>query len=346
MVNIKLEEGLKLTNKEVVSILKDDSRENMQNLSKAAFDICKKYYGDGIFIRGLIEYSNYCREDCYYCGIQRSNKNIKRFRLSFDEIINAVNFGYKLGFRTFVLQGGEDPALDDDFFIKIIKEIKKLYKESRITLSIGKRSFESLKMMKEAGADRFLLRHEAANKECFSKLHPESQSRDARIKMLYDLKKLGYATGSGFMIGAPFQRVEDLVEDIRFLQELEPEMIGVGPFIPHHDTIFKDFSPGDLNLSLRIVALLRIIFPKALIPSTTALNSIDQNGRILGIMYGANVAMPNLSPEKAKNNYQLYDNKANTNLESAEYIEALDREFRKIGKKIVIDVGDPIGGKQ
>lgn len=340
----KLKEGVTLSDNEIKWLLENDSSVILETLSNLAFSICQKYYGNSIYIRGLIEYSNYCKEDCYYCGIRKSNRNIKRFRLSKEEVLSAADYGYQLGFRTFVLQGGEDAALGDDYFLEIISILKEKYPETRITLSIGKRSFSSLERLKEAGADRFLLRQEAANQNLFSKLHPENQKGQDRLEMLYNLKKLGFTTGSGFMIGAPYQSIDNIIEDIRFLQDLQPHMIGVGPFIPHKDTIFKGQVYGDLNLSLKIVALLRILFPKALIPATTALNTIDDRGRILGILSGANVVMPNISPDIAKENYNLYNNKATSGLEAGAYIKELDKEFRKIGKKIEIAVGDPIGG--
>ena len=338
----KLQQGNELKEDELLAVLKNEDPEFMEELRKTAEEKLFSYYGNKVYIRGLVEYSNYCRENCCYCGIQRENKNIERFRLTKEEILSSVHKGYKLGFRTFVLQGGEDPFLTKEFFAEVIREIKSYYPETRITLSLGVKSFEELKAFKDAGADRFLLRHEAASEELFQKLHPKNQSFAKRKEALFHLKKLGFVTGTGFMIGAPFQTVEDIAADFNFIKELHPEMIGVGPFIPQKDTRYKDYAQGDLNLSLRIVALLRILFPKALIPSTTALNSIDKNGRILGLQYGANVIMPNLSPGFAKEKYKLYDHKAITDLESAEHIKLLEKEMEKIGRKIVVDTGDPI----
>lgn len=338
----KLHEGQELKDDELLAVLKNEDLVFMEELRKIAEEKLFSNYGNKVYIRGLVEYSNYCRENCCYCGIQRENKNIERFRLTKEEILSSVHKGYKLGFRTFVLQGGEDPFLTKEFFTEIIREIKNYYPETRITLSLGVKSFEELKAFKDAGADRFLLRHEAASEELFHKLHPDNQSFAKRKETLYSLKELGFVTGTGFMIGAPFQTAEDLVADFNFIKELQPEMIGVGPFIPQKDTKYKDYAQGDLNLSLRIVALLRILFPKALIPSTTALNSIDKKGRVLGLQYGANVIMPNLSPDFAKEKYKLYDHKAITDLESGEHIKQLQKEMEKIGRTIVIDTGDPI----
>lgn len=335
-----------LEREEIRFLLETHNKDIQEALRKKAWDLCQENYGDSIFIRGLVEFSNYCKQTCYYCGINGKNSEIQRFRLPVEEVLSACEYGYNKGFRTFVLQGGEDPSLEDDYFVSIIKSIKKSFPDTRITLSLGVRSYESLKKLKEAGADRYLLRHEAANEELFEKLHPKNQSFEERRKTLYHLKDLGFVVGSGFMIGAPFQTIENILEDFDFLQELQPQMIGVGPFIHHKDTIFHGEGNGDLELSLKVVSILRILFPQALIPSTTALNSIHPQGRILGMLHGANVVMPNLSPEKAKQNYSLYDNKAIQNLEAAAYIHELDEEFMKIGKKIKIDVGDPIDGKR
>ncbi|MDO5649103.1 MAG: [FeFe] hydrogenase H-cluster radical SAM maturase HydE [Gallicola sp.] len=338
----KLREEKSLTEEDIRSIIVTEEPLLMEELQRAAEKVVFRHYGNKVYIRGLIEYSNYCKESCHYCGIQRGNQNIERFRLRKEDILSSVHKGYKLGFRTFVLQGGEDPLLKEDYFTGVIREIKRIYPETRITLSLGVKNFEDLSAFKKAGADRFLLRHEAAEEELFRKLHPKNQDFKKRKEALFLLKRLGYVTGTGFMIGAPFQKPEDLLADFRFLKELEPEMIGVGPFIPQKDTIYRDFPQGDLKLTLRILALLRILFPKALIPSTTALNSIDERGRSLGILYGANVIMPNLSPDYAKENYKLYDNKAITALESAEHINKLQEEMRKIKREIVVDRGDPV----
>ncbi len=338
----KLRDEKSLTEEDIRSIIVTEEPILMEELQRAAEKVVFRYYGNKVYIRGLIEYSNYCKENCRYCGIQRGNQNLERFRLTKEEILSSVQKGYRLGFRTFVLQGGEDPLLKEDYFTSLIREIKERYPDTRITLSLGVKSFEDLSAFKKAGADRFLLRHEAAEEKLFRKLHPKNQDLNDRKEMLFLLKRLGYVTGTGFMIGAPFQKVEDLLADFHFLKELEPEMIGVGPFIPQKDTIYRDFPQGDLKLTLRILALLRILFPKALIPSTTALNSIDERGRSLGILYGANVIMPNLSPDYAKENYKLYDHKAITDLESAEHINKLQEEMRKIKREIVVDRGDPV----
>lgn len=333
-----------LKDEDILDLLYTEDPEIIELLRSVAEEVTLENYSDKIYIRGLVEISNYCREGCLYCGIGRGNKNLERYHLSPEEVISSAKLGYSIGFRTFVLQGGEDPALTDDYFLRVIGGIKDLFPETRITLSLGKKSKKTLKAFKEAGADRYLLRHETANPYLFARLHPKDQDLEGRVRVLYDLKELGYTVGSGFLIGAPFQKLEDFLYDFHFLDELQPDMIGVGPFIPQKDTIFSAFPQGDLLLTLKILSILRIKFPKALIPSTTALNSIDKEGRILGIRHGANVIMPNLSPKYARDNYKLYDHKAKTNLESYEGLSELNRTMNTINRRIVIDVGDPLGG--
>ena len=338
----KIEKNIELTDEEILYVLNSDDDELLEKLRRKAFEITEKHYSNNIYIRGLIEFSNYCKERCYYCGISADNKEVKRFRLSKEEILSAVDKGYNLGFRTFVLQGGEDIYFTDELFIEIIEKIKRKYSDTRITLSLGVKEKNSLIKFKEAGADRYLIRHETANTCLFSMLHPENQSLDRRIEMLKNLKEIGFVTGTGFLIGAPFSKLEDYLLDFKLIREIKTEMIGVGPFVPQDQTRFKDFPQGDLKLTLKIISLLRYMNPKALIPSTTALNTIDEKGRILGVLHGANVVMPNLSPDYAKENYKLYNKIAYNSLEAAEHINKLNEEFNKIGKKIVIDAGDPV----
>lgn len=338
----KIENKEWLGEEDLLAILYSNDKKLEKTLQEEAKALCEKYYGKNIYIRALIEYSNICRKNCYYCGIQAANTKVERYRLIEEEVLETIEKAYELGFRTFVLQGGEDPKLTDDYFLDILRKTKEKFPETRITLSIGDRSRESLKKMKEAGADRFLIRFETSSKELFRKLHPEDDSLEKRLSVLQDLRDLEYTVGTGFMIGSPGQEIKDLVKDLLLVQKMKPEMIGVGPFIPHKETRFKDFKEGDLGLSLKILSLLRIMNPKALIPSTTALNTIHEKGRILGILHGANVLMPNVSPEIAKENYNLYDSKKSTGLESGEFLESLDKELKKIGRQIVVDVGDPI----
>ena len=309
-------------------------------LAETADMVIKKIYGNTVYIRGLIEISNYCKNNCRYCGIRRDNKNVKRYRLSRGDILSCCREGYELGFRTFVMQGGEDPSFTDDEMCGIISEIKKNFPECAVTLSLGERSFESYKAMYDAGADRYLLRHEAVNEKLYSSLHPKSMSLENRKQCLFNLKKIGYQTGSGFMVGAPGQTYENIIEDIRFLQELNPQMIGIGPFISHKDTPFHSCKNGTLELTLKLISIFRLIFPSVLLPATTALGTICENGRELGIKAGANVIMPNLSPFSVRKLYTLYDNKLSTGSESAQALSELKLRMKNIGYEIQVSRGD------
>lgn len=311
-------------------------------LNKKADAIRKEIYGDKVFVRGLIEFSNVCKNDCYYCGIRKSNDKVERYRLSEEEILACADLGYKLGYRTFVLQGGEDGHFTDDMFIDIVKKIKNLHDDVAITLSLGERSYESYKKLFEAGADRYLLRQETSDKDHYSKLHPETMSFESRRQALRDLKEIGFQVGGGFMVGSPYQRTEDIIKDLRFLEELEPAMIGIGPYMNQHDTPFKDFPNGSFEMTLRLVSILRILFPYALIPATTALGTINPLGRERGLQAGANVLMPNLSPTMVREKYSLYDNKICTGDEAAECRSCLELRIKNAGYEIVTDRGDVI----
>ena len=300
----------------------------------------REVYGADVYIRGLIEFTNYCKNDCYYCGIRCSNKNAQRYRLTKEDILSCCDEGYKLGFRTFVMQGGEDPHFTDKLMCEIVSQIKERYPDCAVTLSIGERSRESYKAFYDAGADRFLLRHETANNEHYRKLHPENLDPDNRKRCLFDLKEIGYQVGSGIMVGSPYQTAENIVEDIRFLQKLSPDMLGIGPYITHKDTPFRDKENGSLELTLRLVSVLRLLFPYALIPATTALGTIHPQGREMGLKAGANVVMPNLSPVKTRKLYELYENKICTGEEAAQCIECLKARVRSAGYEIVTDRGD------
>ncbi|MDR0610396.1 MAG: [FeFe] hydrogenase H-cluster radical SAM maturase HydE [Planctomycetaceae bacterium] len=300
----------------------------------------KEYYGTDVYIRGLIEFTNYCKNDCFYCGIRRSNHNLERYRLSQDEILSCCENGYKLGYRTFVLQGGEDPFYTDERIYEIVSEIRQKYADCAITLSIGEKPYESYEAFFRAGANRYLLRHETADMEHYTKLHPAEMSLEHRKNCLKNLKKIGYQVGSGFMVGSPFQTTECLIEDLRFLQQLEPAMIGIGPFIAHRETPFNRFKNGNLQLTLRLIGLLRLMFPYALIPSTTALGTADPQGREMGLRAGANVVMPNLSPVNVRKKYELYDNKICTEEEAAECRACLNRRVSSVGYKIVTNIGN------
>lgn len=300
----------------------------------------KEYYKTDIYIRGLIEFTNYCKNNCYYCGIRAGNQKLIRYRLDKEDILECCKEGYELGFRTFVLQGGEDMYYTDDMICDIVSGIKEMYPDCAVTLSIGEKSRSSYKAYFDAGADRFLLRHETASSEHYAKLHPESMSLENRKQCLWNLKDIGYQVGSGFMVGSPYQTLDNLVADLRFLEELKPDMIGIGPFLPHADTPFRDFSKGSLSRCLNLIAILRLMFPYALIPSTTALGTIHPSGREMGIQAGANVIMPNLSPLKVRKLYTLYNNKICTGEESAQNLKDLKLKMKSIGYNIVSDIGN------
>ncbi len=299
-----------------------------------------KYYGKRVFTRGLIELSNYCKNDCYYCGIRRSNKNCERYRLTAEDILECAKEGYSLGFRTFVLQGGEDSYYTDELLCGIIREIKRLYPDCAVTLSLGERSYDSYKALREAGADRYLLRHETCSKAHYEKLHPDNMSFENRLRCLYDLKRLGFQVGAGFMVGSPYQTEEDLANELLFLKRLQPQMVGIGPFIAHRDTPFKDFENGTAEMTLFLLSLIRLTLPRVLLPATTALGTIHPLGREMGIEAGANVLMPNLSPTAVRKKYMLYDNKICTGDEAAQCVNCLANRIKSTGCEIVNDRGD------
>ncbi len=317
-----------------------ESDEFNEPLAEAADIRRRENYGDKVYIRGLIEFTNYCRNNCYYCGIRRDNKKAERYRLTKDEILLCCDEGYRLGFRTFVMQGGEDPYYTDEMICNIVSKIKSRYPDCAVTLSIGEKPRESYQAFFDAGADRYLLRHETADPEHYGKLHPEAMSLENRKECLFDLKEIGYQVGSGFMVGSPYQTTENLISDLRFLQKLQPDMIGIGPYITHADTPFAEFKSGDVMLTLRLVSILRLMFPYALIPSTTALGTIHPQGRELGLKAGANVVMPNLSPVSVRKLYSLYENKICTGEEAAQCRGCLERRVESAGYKIVTDIGN------
>ncbi len=339
----KLEKNRILSSEEFVCLLQSYEDKGLQEyLFEKARNIRHHYYGNDIYIRGLIEFTNYCKNDCYYCGIRKSNPNINRYRLSKEEILSCCASGYELGFRTFVLQGGEDGYYTDNRMVDIIHSIKKQHPDCAITLSIGEHSKESYKRFFDAGAERYLLRHETYNQDHYRFLHPESLSPKHRQDCLFYLKDIGYQVGTGFMVGSPGQTFSHLAEDLLFLKELNPQMVGIGPFIPHHDTKFRDEPAGSLELTLFLLGIIRLMLPKVLLPATTALGTIHPMGRERGIQAGANVVMPNLSPVGVRKDYSLYDNKICTGDEAAECRMCLQRRMESIGYQVVVSRGDSL----
>ncbi len=335
---LEKEHGLSL--EEYEFLILNRNAETAALLAEKAVKARKNIYGTDVYIRGLIEISNFCKNDCFYCGIRRSNKNCERYRLTKEQILSCCENGYLLGFRSFVLQGGEDLHFSDDAVCEIISEIKNGYPDCAVTLSLGERSLGSYKKLFGAGADRYLLRHETADKAHYEKLHPNEMSYDNRMECLKNLKKIGYQTGCGFMVGSPFQTAAHLAKDLKFIEEFKPEMCGIGPFIPHKDTSFKNISAGSVELTCYLLSIIRLIYPNILLPATTALGSIDQNGREKGILAGANVVMPNLSPLDVRQKYELYNNKLSVGAESAQGKKELEERMESVGYRIVTNRGD------
>lgn len=335
----KIDEGRGLDREELRYLL-----ENREALKEAVFEkaraVSDRHFHKKIYVRGLIEFSNYCHNNCYYCGIRRDNDEVARYRLTTEEMEAAVAVGAEAGFQTFVLQGGEDAYFTDERLADWLRRIKKIQPGCAITLSVGERSRQSYARLKEAGADRFLLRHETYDPEHYKKLHPKEMDRERRLACLNELKALGYQVGSGFMVGSPYQSTENLVEDFMFLQKLQPAMIGIGPYVRHHATPFRDFENGSVELTAMCIAILRLLFPTANIPSTTAMQTLAADGRNRGILAGANVFMPNLSPPRVRESYALYDNKAAFALEAAENLRDLKAQIAELGYEIVMSRGD------
>ncbi|MCL2665766.1 MAG: [FeFe] hydrogenase H-cluster radical SAM maturase HydE [Defluviitaleaceae bacterium] len=320
-----------------------ERREYEEMLMTQADKIRREYYGKDVYIRGLIEISNHCENDCFYCGLRHSNKNIERYRLTDDAIVDCCSKGYGLGIRTFVLQSGEDEAFDDLRVCSLIKKIKTLFSGCAVTLSLGEKSYETYKKFRAAGADRYLLRHETSDQAHFLKLHPKNQSAEKRKQCLFDLKSMGFQTGAGLMTGSPHQTTDHLIKDFRFMQDLKPDMIGIGPFLPHKDTPFAKFAGGDIFLVLRTVALSRLMFPKTLIPATTAAGASHPMGLELALRAGANVIMPNLSPHATRKLYALYDTRPNAAEETTEYLDKIRQRVSAAGYSVNMDVGHVCG---
>jgi biotin synthase len=329
-----------LSEKEYAALISERNPEDNAYLFEKARLRQKENFGNAIYLRGIIEFSSYCKQNCIYCGLRRDNHRAERYRLSEEEIMECARIGHEWGFRTFVLQSGEDDWYTDEKICHLISRIKQELPDCAVTLSIGEKSREQYQMYYDAGCDRYLLRHETASRDLYQKLHPASQTLENRIRCLYDLKEIGYQVGAGMMLQAPCQTVEDLAKDMVFLKELDPQMIGMGPFIPNHNTPFKDFAAGDLELCLFMIAVLRLAFPKALIPATTALGTIDPNGREKGVQCGANVVMPNLSPREVRAKYMLYDNKICVDDDAVMCSICMTGRLSNIGYQVVKARGD------
>lgn len=310
------------------------------DLTSKAAAARQSIYGNKVFIRGLIEFTNYCKNDCYYCGIRASQTGVSRYRLTAEQILDCCKQGYELGFRTFVLQGGEDGWWNDDRLCQIVSQIRENYPDCAITLSVGERSRDSYQRLFDAGADRYLLRHETADSCHYSRLHPENLTLENRMRCLADLKDIGYQVGCGFMVGTPGQTVEHLIRDLRFIEEFQPHMVGIGPFLPAAGTPFAGEAAGSADLTIKLLSIIRLMNPKVLLPATTALGTAERDGRERGILAGANVIMPNLSPQDVRKKYMLYDNKIATGDEAAESVANLRKSMENIGYQVVTDRGD------
>ncbi|MDO4854101.1 MAG: [FeFe] hydrogenase H-cluster radical SAM maturase HydE [Coriobacteriia bacterium] len=316
------------------------SPESARALAQRAVAQRKQVYGNAVFTRGLIEVSSYCKNDCLYCGIRKSNSGARRYRLTAEEIVSCADAGYELGFRTFVLQGGEDPFFTDKVLSELVSRIREAHPDCAITLSFGERSRKSYELLYRAGAERYLLRHETASPDLYRRWHPESMSFDNRMRCLGDLREIGYAVGVGFIVGAPFQANADLARDLKFIERFGPDMCGIGPFVPHHATPFAGFAAGTVELTCYLLSAIRLIAPNVLLPATTALGTIAPDGREQGILAGANVVMPNLSPVVHRRDYDLYDGKICTGEEAAECRGCLGARMLSVGYELAIDRGD------
>jgi biotin synthase len=335
-----LEKERTLSRNEFKTLLTTKDEETTTYLYERARSVAQRIFGNEIYIRGLIEFSNYCKQNCFYCGLRKDNQAVERYRLDKDEILECCIEGYRLGFRTFVLQSGEDNYYTKERMVDIIQSIRTRFSDCAITLSVGEKDNDTYQAYYNAGANRFLLRHETITPIHYRQLHPEGMELDHRKKCLCQLKDIGFQTGSGIMVGSPYQTLDMIIDDLYFLAELQPQMIGIGPYLPSHDTPFKDQLPGSLEMTVRLLAVLRFMHPHVLLPATTALATIDPKGREMGILAGANVVMPNLSPLHSRKKYQLYNNKACMGDEGAHCIWSLNKKLEKIGYTLSKQRGD------
>ena len=330
----------RLSREELLLLLQNRNPETAAGLQQAA-DLCRReIYGNKVYIRGLVEFTNYCTNNCLYCGLRRENANVQRYRLGQEEILACCAEGWNLGFRTFVLQGGEDPYFTPERVEDLVRALKKQHPDCAVTLSVGEQSREVYALWRKAGADRYLLRHETANDCHYRSLHPAQMRPEERKRCLFDLKSLGYQVGAGMMVGSPGQTLEHLAEDLTFLQELKPQMVGIGPFIPQKDTPLGAEPAGSVEMTLYLLSVVRLLLPPVMLPATTALGSLDPRGREKGILAGANVCMPNLTPLSQRKNYAIYDNKLALGAESAGNLQQLKEGIAAIGFQIVEDRGD------
>jgi biotin synthase len=322
------------------TLLVELDEEERRRLALMARQTAQSRFGKGVYVRALIEISSYCRNNCYYCGLRCSNSMAQRYRLSKEEILDCCRQAAGLGFNTFVLQGGEDPLQSDEWLADVVAAIRAEFPKKAITLSVGERSMEGYSLLRSVGTDRYLLRHETADAGHYSHLHPANMSLENRLQCLANLKALGYQVGSGMMVGSPGQTVEHLVEDLMLLDELQPQMIGIGPFIPATGTPFEGERPGSVDDTLLLVSLLRLRFPRALIPATTALATLCNDGTQRAVLAGANVVMPNFTPLHCRTKYSIYDNKKSSGSESAQQLDLLAVKLDEIGYHIDFSRGD------
>ncbi len=329
-----------LDHDEWVTLIANHTPEDTAYAGEIARRITLEHFGKKIWFRGIIEFSNYCSCRCLYCGLRAPNREAERYRLTEEEILESCAEGHRLGYRTFVLQSGEDPYFTDERLTGIVSRIREGWPDCAITLSVGERSRESYQALFDAGADRYLLRHEAASQALYGKLHPARQTLHNRMRCLKDLKEIGFQTGAGMMVGVPYQTAEDLAADMEFLAAFRPAMIGIGPFIPNHQTPFAAFPAGNTDMTLFLLSLCRIMFPRVLLPATTALGTTESSGRILGVLAGCNVVMPNLSPLSVRRKYMIYDNKAGTGDDPASGLMKLREQMDSIGYEVIVSRGD------
>ena len=311
----------------------------VDKLKEEACRVRDEVYGRRVFMRGLIEISNHCKNNCLYCGIRRDAK-CRRYRLSKEQIMDCCRTGYGLGFRTFVMQGGEDAWFTDDVMCDIVEAVKREFPDCAVTLSLGERGRDSFRRLRDAGADRYLLRHETADADHYRKLHPAEMTLEHRMQCLHDLRELGYQVGAGFMVGSPGQTVETLKKDLAFIEEFKPEMVGIGPFIPAAGTPFEGERAGSVEITLRLLAMIRVMHPHVLLPATSALGTMHPQGRERAIAAGANVVMPNLSPQDTRALYSIYNNKLSTGSEAAESAADIRLRMAAIGMEVPMDRGD------